>query len=101
MSKYASGKRSYGISDRYGFRYPLRKMRMEWTGALVGYDEWESKQPQLFSPTKVNDAQALKNPRPDRTEPLKVYVGLPLVLLPDVKPIIGFGQAGTVTVTTS
>tara|TARA_R100001129_G_scaffold186658_1_gene179790 strand:+ start:15506 stop:15811 length:306 start_codon:yes stop_codon:yes gene_type:complete len=101
MAKYATGKKAYGISDRSGFRYPLRRMRMEWTGMLVGYDEWEAKQPQLLPLRKVKDAQALKNPRPDRTEPLKVFVGIPLIEAPELKPVISFGQVGTVTVTIS
>ena len=41
MSKFASGKYALGISDRSGFAYPLNRMRKEWTGALVGFDEWE------------------------------------------------------------
>ena len=47
MSKYASNRNAYGISDRSGFRYRLRNMRMEWNGLLVGKDEWEPKHPQL------------------------------------------------------
>ena len=43
MSKYATGKKAYGISDRSGFRYRLRDMRKEWNGLLVGYDEYEPK----------------------------------------------------------
>ena len=38
---YASDKNAYGISDRSGFRYRLRDMRVEWTGAKVGKDEFE------------------------------------------------------------
>ena len=41
MSKYATGKWAYGISDRSGFRYRLKDMRKEWNGLLVGKDEWE------------------------------------------------------------
>ena len=36
MSKYASDRNAYGISDRSGFRYRLRDMRKEWNGLLVG-----------------------------------------------------------------
>jgi hypothetical protein len=43
MSKYATGKWAYGISDRSGFRYRLKDMRKEWNGLLVGKDEWERK----------------------------------------------------------
>jgi len=69
MARYASNKYSMGISDRSGAAYKLRDMRKEWTGFLVGKDEWEAKQPQLNPEKIVGDSQALKNPRPDRTEP--------------------------------
>ena len=62
---YASGKNAYGISDRSGFRYRLKDMRVEWTGAKVGKDEFEQKHPQLFPPRVGPDPQALKNPRPE------------------------------------
>ena len=68
MAKFASNKYAYGISDRSGQRYRLKDMRLEWTGFLVGKDEWEKKQPQL-TPARVHaDPQALKDSRPDRTE---------------------------------
>ena len=69
MARFASNKYALGISDRSGVAYKLRNMRKEWTGFLVGKDEWESKQPQLNPLKVVGDPQALKNPRPDRTEP--------------------------------
>ena len=69
MARYASNKHALGISDRSGAAYRLRDMRKEWTGMLVGKDEWESKQPQLMVVKTPADPQALKNPRPDRTEP--------------------------------
>jgi len=100
MSKYALGKNAYGISDRSGFRYPLGRMRKEWTGMIVGYEEWEAKQPQLEPRRKVIDAQALKDPRPDRVEPLDVYVGVPLVENPNLHSPNAFGFVGSVTVTT-
>ena len=62
---YASDKQAWGISDRSGFRYRLRDMRKEWTGAVVGPDEWEEKQPQLKAPKVSPDPQALRNPRPE------------------------------------
>ena len=73
---FASGKNAYGISDRSGFRYRLRDMKKEWTGALVGPDEYEPKHPQLYPPRPGVDPQALRDPRPDRAEPLIVYVGI-------------------------
>ena len=65
---YASGSKAWGISDRSGRRYRLREMRKEWTGALVGPDEYESKQPQLLPHKAYPDPQALRNPRPEQVE---------------------------------
>lgn len=65
MPKFAAGKYAYGISDRSGFRYRLKDMRREWTGFLVGKDEWEAKHPQIEPRHVPTDAEALRNPRPD------------------------------------
>ena len=69
MSRFASGKDAYGISDRSGFRYRLVEMVTEWNGSKVGRDEYEAKHPQL-EPIRVGpDPQAIHDPRPDqRTE---------------------------------
>lgn len=76
---FATGKHAYGISDRSGFRYKLNEMRKEWTGALVGPDEYESKSPQI-SPRPVRaDPQAVRDPRPDRVEPINIFVWVPTV----------------------
>jgi hypothetical protein len=64
MSKFASGKNSYAISDRSGQRYRYRDMRKEWNGLLVGPDEYEPKHPQLGPFRTVSDPQALQNARP-------------------------------------
>jgi hypothetical protein len=101
MGKYASGKRAYAISDRSGQRYPYRLMRKEWNGLLVGPDEYDPKQPQLGPFNSVVDPEALQNARPDRVEPLLVFVGVPTVEEPDPPILVGFGQTGQVTVTTS
>jgi hypothetical protein len=50
---------------------------------------------------KVVDPEALQNARPDRVEPLDVFVGVPLVEAPNLRPVPCFGQVGTVTVSTS
>lgn len=101
MSKFATGKFAYAISDRSGFRYRYRDMRKEWTGALVGKDEYEPKQPQLGPFRKVVDAQALKDARPDIKATTTVFVGVPLVEAPDLRSPQGFTQVGSVTVVTS
>lgn len=65
MSRFASGKNSYFISDRSGQRYRYRDMKIEWTGAVVGPDEFDPKHPQLGPFRKANDPEALRNARPD------------------------------------
>ena len=101
MPKFATGKNSYAISDRSGFRYRYTDMRKEWTGALVGRDEWEPKHPQLGPFRKAIDAQALKDARPDVAETMTVYVGVPTVENPNLLLPTGFGQVGEITVVTS
>lgn len=100
MAKFASGKNSWAISDRSGFRYPYRVMKREWNGLLVGPDEYEPKHPQLGPFRKVVDPEALENARPDRVEPLDVFVGVPLVESPNLRPVQAFGKVGQVTVVT-
>ena len=91
MPKYAAGKYAYGISDRSGFRYRLKDMRREWTGFLVGKDEWEPKHPQLEPRRHATDAEALRNPRPDTNNISSVDVTFPafdlstLQFIPTVK----------------
>jgi hypothetical protein len=95
---FASGKKSYGISDRSGFRYRLRDMKKEWTGALVGPDEFELKHPQLNPPRHRADPQALRDPRPDQPETLVVYVGVPTIEDPRLERPRMVGSAGQITV---
>lgn len=95
---YASGSKAFGISDRSGFRFRLREMKREWTGALVGPDEFEPKHPQL-EPIRVGpDPQALQNPRPDKAEALQVYVGVPTVEAPTLERVRAIGAVGEVSV---
>ena len=95
---FAFGKKSYGISDRSGFRYRLRDMKKEWTGALVGPDEFEPKHPQLNPPRHRADPQALRDPRPDQPETLVVYVGVPTIEDPRLQRPRMVGSAGQITV---
>jgi len=100
MARYASGKYAYGLSDRSGFRYRLRDMKKEWNGLVVGPDEFEQKHPQLEAPRVSPDPQALRNPRPDRSETLTVFVYTDQIGLPEEGPR-AVGRVGHVTVTTS
>ena len=106
MARFANGKFAYGISDRSGFRYKLNEMRREWTGMLVGPDEYESKHPQL-KPIKVTaDAQALRDARPDNaveTTGFIVYTNIDdgIIGFTLTSDLEGTGSIGTVTVTTT
>jgi hypothetical protein len=108
MGNYASGKDAYGISDRSGFRYRLRDMKVEWNGLKVGHDEYESKHPQLDPRRKVIDPQALRNPRPDPTlvDTRTIQWGWNPVGLYDngglnTNDLVGTGAVGSVTVVTA
>lgn len=92
MGNYASGKDAFGISDRSGFRYRLRDMKVEWTGLKVGPDEYEPKHPQLEPRRNVVDPEALRNPRPDQRTETAVENLL------TVNPFLS-GSAGTDTIT--
>ena len=67
---FAAGKKTWGICDISGFRYRLKDMKKTWDGFLVGPDQWSPKQPQLGTPRFGPDPEAVRDPRPDRTEPV-------------------------------
>lgn len=74
---FATGKYSYGLCDYCGQRYPYNVLQKNWQGFKVCPEDYEPKEPQL-EPLKFNgDAVALYEPRPDRVEPVAVYVGSP------------------------
>lgn len=70
---YASGKYAFGYCDRTGFRYPKKDLveqivNQRPTGLLVGKDVVDEDQPQLqLGRVRVDDPQALRNPRPDQS----------------------------------
>ena len=106
---YASGKNAWGISDRSGRRYRLREMKVEWTGAKVGPDEFEPKHPQLYPPKAYPDPQALRDPRPETqlAEQRAVQWGwnpVGFAYIPGLSPsnnLVAQGSVGTVTVVTT
>jgi len=69
MTTFATGKKSWAISDRSGQRFPYDEMVTEWNGLFVHYTEYEPKHPQLQPKIPGNDPQGLLNARPDRVEP--------------------------------
>ena len=111
MAKFASGKKSWAISDRSGFRYPYKVMKREWNGLLVGPDEYDPKQPQL-QPVKIGvGPQALLNPRPDSDNPTSaflvkttnsIYSASPVQMPSEIEITTALGgSVGTVSVTTT
>lgn len=70
---FASGKRAIAECDRCGFRFKLTQLReltIKFTkiNLLVCSECWEQSHPQLLLGTfPVQDPQALRNPRPDRS----------------------------------
>jgi len=70
---YASGKYAFGFCDRTGFRYPKKDLVQQIvnqrpTGLLFGKDVVDQDQPQLqLGKVRVDDPQALRNPRPDQS----------------------------------
>ena len=106
----ASGKYAYGLCDYCGQRYRLHDLKKNWKGFMVCPHDYEPKEPQLFPLNYRGDAIAVEDPRPDRREPLVVYVGaggntlfqsngmMPATPAP---AIVGIGKVGTVTVVVS
>ena len=65
---YARGKYAKFISDRSGMEYPYNEMAIEWNGSRVHKSEFEPKTAQDKPHTHKADAEALRFPRPARTE---------------------------------
>ena len=72
---HASGKYSKAISDRSSMEFPYKEMVKEWNGSLVHKSEFEAKHPQLERQRHAADAQSLQDGRPDRLEPVTVFIG--------------------------
>tara|TARA_Y100001963_G_scaffold123036_1_gene172729 strand:- start:70 stop:573 length:504 start_codon:yes stop_codon:yes gene_type:complete len=91
MPRYASPRHALGVSDRSGRSYKLKNMVLEWNNLLVGKDEYEAKQPQLYPRRIKPDPQALRISRPDRTEP-------PVTVLLEYNPFKS-GSSGSAVIT--
>lgn len=72
--KYTSGRKSYGICDRSGFKVPYRRLVKEpGTGLMVDRKWsdgiWNRVDHPLNFPADVGEAIGLKDPRPDIMDP--------------------------------
>ena len=74
MARYASGRKALAICDRCGFSYKLRELKEltindAKTNLLVCPECWETDHPQnRLGKIRVEDFQAIRNPRPDHKE---------------------------------
>jgi hypothetical protein len=114
---YATGKYSLALCDYCGQRCDYNVLRKNWRGFMVCPEDYEPKEPQLDPLKYRGDAIALRNPRPDRIEPVSVFVGAPgfsafqsfgsanggtnMQPYPISKAVVGVGRVGSVTVVTS
>ena len=69
---FAAGKLTWAICDTCGQRYRLRQLKEQWDGFMACPQCFDLKQPQLDPPPVGADPEAVRNPRPDRTEPTAV-----------------------------
>lgn len=81
-------------------QYPYLSLRKEWNGLRTCTECWEEKHPQLDPTYPVPEPQALYEPRPDRKEPLDVYVGTDVFPTLENNLLQAVTQVGTVRVTT-
>lgn len=111
---FATGKFSFGLCDYCGQRYPYNVLRKNWRGFKVCPEDYEPKEPQLEPLKFSGDAVALFEPRPDRVEPVDVYVGAPgdtafqslgsanggtnMQPYPEAQIIEGVGQVGSLEI---
>ena len=127
-TKYASGKHSIAECDRCGQRYKLSELKKltiktKQVSIKVCFECWEPDQPQLqLGLYPVNDPQGVREPRPDTSyavsgvgadgyaqdgsrqiqwgwAPVGGASGFDTVLTPNY--LIGIGQVGIVTITTT
>jgi len=127
-TKYASGKHSIAQCDRCGQRYKLSELKKltiktKQVSIKVCPECWDPDQPQLqLGMYPVNDPQAVREPRPDTSyavsglgtdgyaqdgsrqiqwgwAPVGGARGFDTVLTPN--DLIGLGQVGIVTITTT
>jgi hypothetical protein len=114
---YATGKFAWGLCDYCGQRFKLNSLKKNWRGFKVCEADYEPKEPQLQPLRYRGDAVALFEPRPNRVEPMDVYVVPPgdsafqslgsangtndMRPYPQTTYVVGVGKVGRVLVVTS
>jgi hypothetical protein len=98
-TQFASSQKALGVCDVCGFTYRLREMRNlvrkgRDTNIKACPECWNPDHPQLkLGEFPVHDPQALRDPRPDSNQ----YASSRALIEP-VKPVVGTGFIGQVTV---
>lgn len=66
MARYARGTYSFGIDDISGFKTPYKSLKRQWNGLMVADPDWSDRPRNSRRVKQLLDAEALRNPRPDR-----------------------------------
>lgn len=101
-TRFASARKALGVCDICGFTYKLRELKnlivkSRDTNLKACPECWNPDHPQLkLGSFPVDDPQALRNPRPDNNQ----YASSRALIQP-VRPVVGTGFIGQVTVQTT
>jgi len=98
--KFATGQYALALCDRCGQQYDYVSLRKEWNGLRVCPECFEQKHPQLEPSPVPFEPEALRDPRPDRKEPIEILVGQNTFPLFTNTSIQGISSVGKVEVTT-
>ena len=98
--KFATGQYALALCDRCGQQYDYIELRQEWNGLRVCPECFEEKHPQLEPHPVPFEPEALRDPRPDRKEPVEILVGQNTFPLFTNTSIQGISSVGKVEVTT-
>ena len=96
--KFATGQYALALCDRCGQQYDYIELRQEWNGLRVCPDCFEEKHPQLDPHPVAFEPEALRDPRPDRKEPVEILVGQNIFPLFTTTSIQGITSVGTASV---
>ena len=98
--KFATGQYALALCDRCGQQYDYISLRQEWNCLRVCPECFEEKHPQLEPSSVPFEPEALRDPRPDRKEPVEILVGQNIFPLFTNTSIQGISSVGEVEVTT-
>lgn len=99
--KFATGQYALALCDRCGQQYDYIELRQEWNGLRVCPECFEEKHPQLEPNSVPYEPEALRDPRPDRKEPLEIFVGQNTFPLFTTISIQGISSVGNIVALTS